>query len=163
MTVPVDFSVVLRGEIRIFDANLLDDSLGEPRILVSAENAIALLTHLRNQPGLAMRRLTDLTAIDREDDPRRFEIVYRLHSPSLNQRMRVQLGIEIDPPRLDSVVSLWPNANWLEREVFDMFGIEFRGHPDLRRIMLETDFEGAPLRKDYRRQPELTLPKQAAT
>ena len=157
------FSEVVRSELQGFEVELLAGSPGELRIAVRAENAFALLTHLGSRPRLAMRRLVDLTAIDREGDPRRFEVVYRLHAPSLNERLRVHVGIGLDSPSLDSVVSLWPNANWLEREAFDLFGIEFRGHPDLRRILLEADFEGAPLRKDYLRQPELGLPKEATS
>lgn len=163
MTNPGTLCEVMGNEIQSFEAELLTDSGDELRITVGAANAFAFLTHLRNQPTLGMRGLADLTAIDREGDPRRFEVVYRLHSPNLNERVRVHVGIGFESPSLDSVVSLWPNANWLEREVFDMFGIEFRGHPNLRRILLEADFEGAPLRKDYLRQPGLGLPKEAAT
>jgi NADH-quinone oxidoreductase subunit C len=162
MTNPGEFPEVVCDEVRKFGAELLADSHDELRIEVGAETAFALLTHVRNQSNLALRRLVDLTAIDREADPRRFEVVYRLHSPSLNERVRVHVGIGVESPSLDSVVSLWPSANWLEREVFDLFGIEFLGHPDLRRILLDSDFEGAPLRKDYLRQPGLGLPKEAA-
>jgi NADH-quinone oxidoreductase subunit C len=169
MKVPVDFPALVRGEIQIFEAELAGDSRGELRVSVSAADALACLTRLQNEPSLALRRLVDLTAIDRgrdgsrDDDRNRFELVYRLHSPSLNQRLRVHVGIEFPRPGLDSVISLWPNANWLEREVFDLFGIEFRGHPGLQRILLEADFEGAPLRKDYLRQPDLDLPKEVAS
>ena len=133
----------------------------ELRLTVNAAQAIPLLERLRSDPETSMDRLVDLTAIDRGEQPVRFEIVYRLHSPSLNQRLRVHVPIEAADPVVDSVVGVWPAADWLEREVFDLFGIRFRGHPDLRRILLEAEFEGAPLRKDYPRQPDLALPKEA--
>lgn len=138
----------------------------ELRLTVNAAEAIRLLGRLRDEPATSMRRLVDLTAIDwgvphaREA---RFELVYRLHSPHLNQRMRISVMIDATDatePTIDSAVSVWPAAGWLEREVFDLFGIRFRGHPDLRRILLGADFTGAPLRKDYPRQPNLALPKQ---
>jgi NADH-quinone oxidoreductase subunit C len=119
-----------------------------------------------------MRRLADLTVIDwlggSEVAKGRFVLVYSLHAPATHDRLRVHVRLADDAgaaasatgdpvacangsgaPTVDSVVRLWPAAHWLEREVFDLFGIGFRGHPDLRRILLEPAFEGAPLRKDH--------------
>lgn len=143
------------------------DPLGAARISVVAEEALALLQRLQEAPETSMRRLIDITGIDRGTGVGRFEIVYWLHSPALNERLRIHVVADRDRepdgerPMVDSVCVIWPSANWLEREVFDLFGIEFRGHPDLRRILLEPGFEGAPLRKDYPRQPHLALPKEA--
>lgn len=144
---------------------------GEPLGEVAPEHARDLLGRLRDDPELALHRLVDLTAIDRwgpsAEGSDRFVVVYALESPESGRRMRVHVvprdgeaGDEAAPeaPELESVVSLWPAAAWLEREVFDLFGIRFHGHPDLRRILLEIDFEGAPLRKDHPRQPGLPLP-----
>ena len=150
----------LRETLRGFDVEITNGSDGEFRLTVEAAQALALLGRLRDDPNLSMRRLVDLTAVDRGGQRRRFEIVYRLHSPALDARLRVHLRLDEAEPTLDSVVELWPAANWLEREVFDLFGIHFASHPDLRRILLEADFDGAPLRKDHPRQPNLALPKE---
>jgi NADH-quinone oxidoreductase subunit C len=105
--------------------------------------------------------LMDLTAVDyltypgREDTPR-FEVVYHLYSVPHNHRVRIKAGVEEDAPVVPTAVPLWPIANWLEREVWDMYGLRFAEHPDLRRLLLYEQFEGHPLRKDYpvtRRQP----------
>jgi NADH-quinone oxidoreductase subunit C len=128
--------------------------LAEPRL----RDALALL---RDDPALGFDMLMDLTAVDhsaRADGPRlpRFEVVYHLYSIASNQRLRVKVGVDPEACEVDSVVSIWPAANWMEREAFDLYGIGFRGHPDLRRILLYEEFEGHPLRKDYpktRRQP----------
>jgi len=154
-----NFSDVIRTAAAEFEADVSHLSNHGPRLWVSAARALGLLTRLREDPEISMRRLVDLTAIDREGDPRRFEVIYRLHSPSLNQALRVHVDVDESELVVDSAFELWPSANWLEREVFDLFGIEFRAHPDLRRILLDPDFEGAPLRKDYPRQPDLALPK----
>ena len=143
------------------EVSVPEASEAELRLTVDVAGALSLLRRLRDDPETSMCRLVDLTAIDRGEQPNRFEIVYRLHSPGLNQRMRIHLPIEMTDPMVDSVVSVWPAADWLEREVFDLFGVHFRGHPNLRRILLEADFDGAPLRKDYPRQPNLALPKEA--
>jgi NADH-quinone oxidoreductase subunit C len=85
-------------------------------------------------------------------------VAYHLYSLERNQRLRVRVGVPAEPCEVDSVVSLWPSANWMEREAWDLYGIRFRGHPDLRRLLLYDEFEGHPLRKDYakeRRQPLL--------
>jgi NADH-quinone oxidoreductase subunit C len=86
----------------------------------------------------------------------RFAVVYHFYSLALKHRLRIEVPLEDDDPEVDSLSSLWAGANWLEREVWDMFGIRFRGHPDLRRILMYDEFVGHPLRKDYpvnRRQP----------
>jgi len=81
-------------------------------------------------------------------DPR-FEVIYHLHSTERNNRLRLKVRVRENEPEVDSVTGVWRGANWYEREVFDMFGIRFRNHPDLRRILMPTDWEGYPLRKDY--------------
>jgi NADH/F420H2 dehydrogenase subunit C len=132
---------------------------GTMRVAAPTGRALEVLRRLRDDPETAMQRLVDLTAIDREGSQERFEVVYRLHSPSHNRTAFVHVRLASDEPVVDSVTTLWPAANWLEREVFDLFGIRFCGHPDLRRILLEAEFEGAPLRKDYPKQPRLPLPR----
>ena len=94
-------------------------------------------------------RLSTVTAVDRHPAEPRFEIVYHLHSIERNLRVRLKARLAGSAAVIDSVTSVWRGANWYEREVFDLFGISFNGHPDLRRIMMPDDWEGHPLRKDY--------------
>jgi NADH-quinone oxidoreductase subunit C len=94
-------------------------------------------------------RLSSVTAVDRYPSEPRFEVVYHLHSIERNERLRLKCRLRSDEPVMETVTSVWRSANWYEREVFDLFGIRFTGHPDLRRIMMPDDWEGHPLRKDY--------------
>ncbi len=94
-------------------------------------------------------RLSTVTAVDRYPGEPRYEIVYHLHSIERNERLRLKARLSGSEPVIDSVTSVWRGANWYEREVFDLFGVTFTGHPDLRRIMMPDDWEGYPLRKDY--------------
>ncbi len=134
---------------------------GDHTVVVSREALVDALAVCRDGPELAFDLLVDLTAVDylkfpgREDGPR-FEVVYHLYSTEHNHRVRLKVRVEQDDPRVPTAAGLWPIANWLEREVWDMFGIRFEGHPDLRRLLLYEEFVGHPLRKDYpmnRRQP----------
>ena len=95
------------------------------------------------------RVLTDLTAIDRHPAEPRFEVVYLVTNTMTPARVRLKVSVEARDPVLPSAAPVYPGANWLEREVFDMFGIRFAGHPDLKRILMPDDWEGHPLRKDY--------------
>jgi len=141
----------------------------ELRVAISSTSihARTLLVRLRDDEESAMKRLVDLTAIDRGGEETRFELVYRLQSVERASSLRIHVRVEgaqgdsaDAAPLVDSVTSLWPAANWLEREVFDLFGIRFKGHPDLRRILLDEGFEGAPLRKDHPLQRERLLPTE---
>jgi NADH-quinone oxidoreductase subunit C len=134
---------------------------GELTVVVEREGLIGLMRQCRDDAELGFDVLTDLTAVDylrypgREDGPR-FDVVYHLYSLRLNHRLRVRVHVDEDDPVVPTLVPLWPIANWLEREVWDMFGIRFEGHPDLRRLLMYEEFVGHPLRKDYpidRRQP----------
>lgn len=94
-------------------------------------------------------RISTVTAVDRYPAGPRFEVVYHLHSVARNERVRLKCRIGGENPQIESVTGVWRGADWYEREVFDLFGIRFTGHPDLRRIMMPDDWEGYPLRKDY--------------
>src|SRR5690242_4298992 len=94
-------------------------------------------------------RLSTVTAVDRYPSEPRFEVVYHLHSIEKNQRLRLKCRLAGSTPEIETVTTVWRGANWYERETFDLFGIKFLGHPDLRRIMMPDDWEGHPLRKDY--------------
>ena len=119
-----------------------------PIVYVTIENLIAVLRYLKFQPGFGYNFLSDLTAIDSRDEDSRFEVVYNLFSTEHLWRIRVKVRVN-DGTALPTAVGLWPGANWAEREAFDMFGIVFDGHPDLRRILNDSRFQGHPLRKDY--------------
>jgi NADH-quinone oxidoreductase subunit C len=94
-------------------------------------------------------RLSTVTAVDRYPAEPRFEVVYHLHSVERNERVRLKCRLRGADPVIESVTGVWRGANWYEREVFDLFGIRFINHPDLRRILMPDDWEGHPLRKDY--------------
>ena len=133
------------------------DFRGDQTITIQKKNALELFEFLRDDPELDFKFLMDLTAVDylnRKGD--RFEVVYHFYSLKHNGRLRIKIPINEDDCVLDSVSSLWKTANWYEREVWDLYGIKFTGHPDLRRILLYEEFKGHPLRKDYpinKRQP----------
>ena len=134
---------------------------GEATAFIGRARLLEVLRACRDEPDLAFDVLADFTAVDyskfpgREDGPR-FEVVYHLLSIAHNHRVRVKVGVEEDDAVVPTASGLWPIANWLEREVWDMFGVRFEGHPDLRRLLMYEEFVGHPLRKDYpidRRQP----------
>ncbi len=122
---------------------------GEVTVVVARDDLHRALGHLRDHDDLAFDVLADLTATDWPDREPRFWIAYELYSMRHRHRLRVKVGLTSDDPRVPSVVSLHPTADWFEREVFDFFGVEFDGHPDLRRIIMPDDWDGHPLRKDY--------------
>ena len=129
---------------------------GDETIVINREDALSIFTTLRDDPQFTFNLLADLTAVDFFGREPRFEVVYHLYSLRLNHRLRVKIRVTEDEAWVPSVSSLWKAANWLEREVWDMFGIRFSGHPDLRRILMYEEFRGHPLRKDYpvsKRQP----------
>jgi NADH-quinone oxidoreductase subunit C len=107
-----------------------------------------VVTLLRDDPQLDYKMLTDLFGVDYPDREKRFDILYNLYSLSRNRRvfLRIRVGQEEPVP---TISELFPNANWAEREVYDLFGVPFEGHPDLRRILMPDDWDGHPLRKDY--------------
>ena len=130
---------------------------GEETVLIRPEGVGEFFRFLKEKPGLDFDFLTDITAVDYlgKKEPR-FEVVYHLRSMQWNHRLRVKTPVSGESPEVDSLTPLWPGANWLEREVWDMYGIRFRGHPNLKRILLYEEFKGHPLRKDYpvnQRQP----------
>ncbi len=122
--------------------------LGELMVTVKRPAILTVLTALRNDPATRFEQLTDITAVDYPDRVERFEVVYQLLSYTHNRRMRVKLATDEDTP-VPSAVSVFSAANWFEREVWDLFGIFFENHPDLRRILTDYGFEGHPFRKDF--------------
>ena len=128
---------------------------GQVTVGVAPGDVVEACTALRDEPSLAFSMLIDAFGIDYQGygngwDGARFAMVYNLLSITHNQRMRVRAFCEDDDfPTLDSVIGIWPAVNWFEREAFDLFGIVFRGHPDLRRILTDYGFMGHPFRKDF--------------
>jgi NADH-quinone oxidoreductase subunit C len=127
--------------------------VGQVGILVRKELIRDICLYLRDEPSLKMDHLADLTAVDYSrfpgDTGPRFEVVYNLISTTYRHRIRVKARVPEEDPRIDSVSAIWQTANWHERETFDLMGVKFSGHPDLRRILLPEDWEGHPLRKEY--------------
>ncbi|KAL1515275.1 hypothetical protein AB1Y20_001907 [Prymnesium parvum] len=123
---------------------------GEPVLYVDPENVPPMLNFLKNHTMTRCKQLLDVTAVDVPTRPKRFEVVYQLLSVEHNSRMRVKTQVgALGEEGVPSVVDLFPSANWFEREVWDMYGIYFAGHPDLRRILTDYGFQGHPLRKDF--------------
>jgi NADH-quinone oxidoreductase subunit C len=127
------------------------ESCGDTIVSVRRERAHEILAWLKEDPSQQFDYLTDVTAVDYRDPEMPLEVVYQLRSLSRKTDLRLKVSLDKGHPlEVDSVVNLWHGADWLEREVFDMFGISFAGHPDLRRILMwETYSEGYPLRKDF--------------
>jgi NADH-quinone oxidoreductase subunit C len=134
----------------------LESNVSGPVLVVRHEAIRDVMRFLRDDPGLRYDMLVDLTAIDYRPREGRFHVVYLLASLSRIERLTVKVKLAGENPALPSIADLWRNANWAERETYDMFGIGFEGHPDLRRILMYPEFVGHPLRKDYpveKRQP----------
>jgi NADH-quinone oxidoreductase subunit C len=126
---------------------------GQVSVSLKKNILVDVCRYLRDEPSLRMDHLADLTAVDYStypgDDGPRFEVVYNMISTVHHHRVRLKVRVPEDDPRVSSVTSVWQTANWHERETYDLMGIKFAGHPDLRRILLPEDWEGHPLRKEY--------------
>jgi len=122
-----------------------DDTVEVPVVYAKKESIVAVLTYLRDEQGYNF--LSDITATDEEGSPR-FEVIYQLLSHEKKCRFRVKVRVD-EGEAVPTVIGVWPAADWAEREVYDMFGVKFSGHPDLRRILMDERWEGHPLRKDY--------------
>jgi len=134
-------------------------TLGDDVAVIDKEALLPLVKFLKDKP-YEYTMLLDLTCVDYLGEEPRFEMVYHLFSLPQNKRLRIKAKLGEKDLRIASLTAIWKNANWLEREVYDLFGVSFEGHPDLRRIFMYDGFEGNPLRKDYplrKRQPRLRL------
>ncbi|AVA21109.1 NADH-quinone oxidoreductase subunit C [Rhizobium sp. LEGMi198b] len=121
---------------------------GELNVTTTAANVVALLTFLRDDAKCGFVNLTDICGVDWPQRPDRFDVVYHLLSPKKNLRIRIKVPVAEDQP-VPSACSVYPGADWFERETWDMYGVLFTGHPDLRRLLTDYGFEGHPLRKDF--------------
>jgi len=130
--------VALRSDVRF----------GELTLTIVRDDIVSALTTLRDDPRCRFEVLLDICGVDYPARPERFEVVYHLLSPRKNLRLRLKVATD-ERSAVPSVVEVFPAANWYEREAYDMYGIMFSGHPDLRRILTDYGFEGYPLRKDF--------------
>jgi NADH-quinone oxidoreductase subunit C len=125
------------------------DSLGDFEIVIQKEQLIKLAKFLKENDDLEFLMCKDVTAIDWATRKNRFTTVYHIYSFRLNFTLRIKVNLEQEPYSVESVSSIWESANWYERETFDMYGINFLNHPDLRRMYMPQEFEYYPLRKDF--------------
>lgn len=144
-------SVVVEN-LRAWNPNVIEEVIefrDETTIVLPRKVLRAVAERCRDHADLRFNLLTDATCVDRYPHDPRFELNYHLVSITRRDRIRLQVRLSGMDPVIESLVPIWPGANWLEREIFDLFGIRFTGHPDLRRILLPEDWEGYPLRRDY--------------
>lgn len=152
----------LDGLVAAFPQYILEttDRLGDEVAIVAPAGLIDMTLWLRDTPAMAFNMLSDVTAVDYLSRNPRFEVVYQLYSTYWKHRLRLRVPVDARSLSVPSVSSIWFSANWAEREVWDMYGIHFEGHPDLRRVLMYEEFEGHPLRKDYpmqQSQPRMDL------
>ncbi|HXA57142.1 MAG TPA: NADH-quinone oxidoreductase subunit C [Candidatus Acidoferrum sp.] len=127
----------------------LSEFRGEVTLIVLREHIVPVAEYLAKEPSLGFNFLSDITVVDRFPLEPRFEINYQFLSLLRKERLRLRVKVGGEDPSIPSVTPLFPTANWHERESFDLFGIRFEGHPDLKRIVMPDDWQGYPLRKDY--------------
>jgi NADH-quinone oxidoreductase subunit C len=143
---------VVVEQLRAWNPNAIEEVIefrGETTIVLPRKILRAAAEHCRDHADLKFNLISDATCVDRYPSEPRFELNYHLVSIPRCQKIRLKVRLAGSDTVVDSLVPVWPGANWLEREIFDLFGISFTGHPDLRRILLPDDWEGHPLRKDY--------------
>lgn len=122
---------------------------GDLTVIVPAKEIVRICRFLRDEPDLQFTLLIDLFGVDRYKPDGRFEVVYNLYSMQNRNYVRLKVRLEKEDPKVETVTGVWSGANWHERETFDMYGITFEGHPDLRRLYMPEEYEHYPLRKDY--------------
>jgi NADH-quinone oxidoreductase subunit C len=124
----------------------------ETTIIFATQDIVSVARYLRDPPGLLYNYLSDISSVDYYQDynrPGRFGVCYHLYSMLYNRRIRLKVYVQEDELLVPTLTVLWPAANWLEREIYDMMGIEFEGHPDLRRLLMPDDWNGHPARRDF--------------
>ena len=142
--------MIVPAAVEAYDSEALaggSHEFGETTLRVRPERIVAVCRLLKDQWQFV--RLTGLSVIDRHPMEPRFEVFYLLHSIERNERLRLKVALPGAEPRIDTVTGVWAGADWYEREAFDLFGVHFAGHPNLKRLMMPEDWEGHPLRKDF--------------
>ncbi len=158
-------SIIAALQETLPDAGLQADAARDrPTVVVPRDRLVEAARALRDTPGLRFEVLTEVTAVDWWPAEPRFTVVYHLLSPRHLHLLRLKVKLSNGDTHVPTLSGVWPSANWLEREVWDLFGVVFEGHPDLRRLMMPDDWEGHPLRKDYpvqiRMKPKVYEPLQ---
>lgn len=129
------------------------DEISSPKsIKLSADDLVRVMDALFRNPSTYFDMLSSITGIDNGLPNATMEVIYNLYSIPFNHHLMIKVMLPRDKPEIESVCHIWKTANWHEREIFDMYGIHFKNHPDLRRILMPSDWEGHPLRKDYKHQ-----------
>ena len=136
------------------------DYLGNETAVVTTDRIVEVIRFLRDDPELQFNFMMDLAGADYPERAKRFEVIYHLYSLKTKKRIRVKVRCGAENPAVPSIHELYKAVNWFEREAFDMFGIRFEGHPNLKRILMFEEFEGYPLRKDYpvNKRPKIPSP-----
>lgn len=130
----------------------VEESSTPKTVKLEAGDLLTICGELQQNPATYFDMLSCVTGVDNGPEKGTMEVIYNLYSIPLNHHLMIKVMLPREQPEIDSVTGIWKTANWHEREIFDMFGIKFRGHPDLRRILLPADWEGHPLLKDYKQQ-----------
>lgn len=123
-------------------------AVGDLAVCAVASEIVPVITFLRDDPKCQFLWIIDICGVDYPEREKRFDVVYHFQSPTLNQRIRIKVQTDAETP-VPSIVEMFPGANWYERETYDMYGVVFEGHPDLRRLLTDYGFQGFPLRKDF--------------
>ena len=145
---------VVRAVKKNLKSELVEDHSdhGDFTVVVKPGKLAEIVQFLHDEEAMAFDQFVDLTVVDWPDREERFEVVTHLRSLTHGHRIRIKTSVGIDDPTVPTISHIYQGANWFEREAYDMYGVKFDGHPDLRRILLWEEFEGHPLRKDYPRQ-----------
>lgn len=130
----------------------VDENANPKAVKIQGSDLIPVMQNLLNDPIAYFDMLSCITGVDNGPDTGTMEVVYNLYSIPLDHHLMIKVSVPRDKPEVESICGIWRTANWHEREIFDLFGIHFLNHPDLRRILLPADWEGHPLRKDYKHQ-----------
>ena len=130
----------------------VDNTASPQAIKISEEDLVVVMDTLYRNPATYFDMLSCVTGIDNGEQMATMEVVYNLYSIPFHHHVMIKVTLPREKPEIDSVCHIWKTANWQEREIFDMYGIHFKNHPDLRRILMPADWEGYPLRKDYKHQ-----------
>ena len=149
----IDFKALIENHIGDDHKLTVDENSSPKALLIAAEKIESVCAFLRDNPQTYFDLLSCLTAIDNGPEANTMEVIYNLYSIPLNHSLMLKTSIMRDDPKIDSISHIWKTANWHERETYDLFGITFNNHPDLRRILMPADWEGYPMRKDYE-EPE---------
>ena len=129
-----------------------DENASPKAIIIKAENLVEVMDFLQKDDQLYIDSLSCITGLDNGPEANAMEMIYNLYSIPFNHHLMVKVELSREKPVIDSLCGLWKTADWQEREVYDMYGIRFNNHPDLRRILMPADWDGFPLRKDYQEQ-----------